>query len=301
MSELKEQYPTRVEDMLAEVSRFNAEILCLPVPSAPTIPSEERWKFGYHFMLEELDEFHTACKENNIPDAADALVDLIYVALGRLLEMGIPPGPIFREVQRANMEKKRGLVEKRGQPIDAVKPEGWQPPNHEWLWDLTPEIMTAIRERRFLHPNPAPESEPEQLAAWSRTGQEEKVRAEKEDRLDKPQIALIPYEALVAEAAGMAFGAYIKYSPWNWVNGVNYSEVVSSCYHHIAAWFDREVFDPQSKVHHLGLARCNMAMLIAWEAMGRKDLDDRRPAHSVTMHTPTERGEDENIQKPHKD
>ena len=68
--------------------------------------------------------------------------------------------------------------------------------------------------------------------------------------------------------------------------GHKYSEVVSSVYHHIAAWFDRETIDRESNVHHLGLARCNLAMLISWDMHQRTDLDDRRPASSVIIHTP---------------
>jgi len=115
--------------------------------------------------------------------------------------------------------------------------------------------------------------------------------AEKKDHLAKPQLALIPYEAEVLEAKAWAYGAYVKYKDvggaWNWTGGRPYSEVVSSLRHHVGAWFDGEIIDPESGIHHLGLARCNLSMLIAWEAMGRTDIDDRRPSHTVTFHKPT--------------
>ncbi len=119
------------------------------------------------------------------------------------------------------------------------------------------------------------------------------VLAEKKDLIMKPQLALIPYEAEVLEALGWGYGAYVKYrdvgGAWNWTAGRPFTQVASSLRHHLGAWMDREIIDVESGVHHLGLARCNLSMLIAWEAMGRTDIDDRRPAHTVTFHTPKEK------------
>lgn len=280
------QINTRTEDMLAEVERFNREIIDLDIPDKPTLLSHDRQRFATKFMQEEIGEFDRACTVGDIQEAADALIDLVYVALGRLVEMGIPPGPVFQEVQRANMDKKRGQT-KRGDACDAVKPDGWKAPDHSWLLDVTAEDIKQALRRRLPPITPPKEA---RAPSGHYIGLDRKVDglADKKDVMSKPQIALIPYEALVHEANGMAYGAYIKYSPWDWTKGRRFSEVVSSAQHHIGAWFDGEIIDPDSGVHHLGLARCNLGMLISWEARGMKHIDDRRPVHTVVYHRPTE-------------
>lgn len=81
----------------------------------------------------------------------DALVDLLVVTIGNcylfgLLNVHENPVNIFGEqqtildeawdrVQRANLQKERGLVSKRGHEMDLVKPEGWKPPDHSDLVD----------------------------------------------------------------------------------------------------------------------------------------------------------------------
>ena len=66
---------------------------------------------------------------------ADALVDLVYVALGTGVMMGLPWQQLWDDVHRANMGKVRG-VGKRGHAVDLVKPEGWVGPR-------TAEILEA--------------------------------------------------------------------------------------------------------------------------------------------------------------
>lgn len=126
--------PKTILDMMhAQVARFNAEIAGMPMPSAPTRLSPERKRYGFNFLEEELTEFSTA---ETIEDEVDALVDLIYVAHGRLLEMGVLPGPAFEQVHEANMRKRAG-VSKRNGAFDTVKPDGWTPPSFAKYLDVT--------------------------------------------------------------------------------------------------------------------------------------------------------------------
>jgi predicted HAD superfamily Cof-like phosphohydrolase len=76
------------------------------------------------WMLEELIEFIDAA---HIEDQADALIDLIYFAIGTFTLMGIKPEPIFDIVQSANMGKvgPDGKVLRNDQG-KIQKPEGWQ-------------------------------------------------------------------------------------------------------------------------------------------------------------------------------
>lgn len=79
------------------------------------------------FLSEELTEFIDACAGQSLAGQADALVDLVYVAMGTAVMLGLPWDELWDDVQRANMEKERG-VGKRGHLVDLVKPKGWRPP-----------------------------------------------------------------------------------------------------------------------------------------------------------------------------
>lgn len=124
-----------VARMLSKVERFNREVVDLPIPGTPTMLSDERCEWADAALKEELAEFNQACSDGDILEAADALVDLAYFALGRLVEMGVPAQAVIDGVQQANMAKRKGELSKRPGSLghDAVKPEGWTPPDHGWL------------------------------------------------------------------------------------------------------------------------------------------------------------------------
>jgi hypothetical protein len=130
---------TLVSDLFEMVERFNREIIGLPIPSHPERLNSARKGWALTAMREELDEFE---KTQDLADEADALIDLTYFALGRLVEMGIAPRPIFEEVHARNMAKVRGELSKRPGSLgyDAIKPEGWMPP------DLRPYLMATQKD-----------------------------------------------------------------------------------------------------------------------------------------------------------
>jgi predicted HAD superfamily Cof-like phosphohydrolase len=120
-------------------------------------------EFRINFMEEELREYQEAVAAGDLPKAADALVDLVYVVLGTAHFHNLPWQSLWDAVQRANMAKERceighsfvppqgGLSapdkacyhldedgycgasrEKhslRGNVNDVIKPKGWQPPD----------------------------------------------------------------------------------------------------------------------------------------------------------------------------
>lgn len=102
------------------------------------------------FMQEELDEFIEGAgfeydlandidwwpgKEQDLAKQADALVDLVYVALGTAVMLGLPWDWLWNDVQRANLSKVRGMT-KRGHAVDVTKPEGWQGPQTQRILNL---------------------------------------------------------------------------------------------------------------------------------------------------------------------
>ena len=93
------------------------------------------------FLQEELDEFKKAVEDQDLEEQADALVDLVYVALGTAVMLGLPWYDLWDDVHRANMAKRRG-VGPRGHLVDCIKPVGWEPPK-------TLEILRASGYQRY--------------------------------------------------------------------------------------------------------------------------------------------------------
>lgn len=113
-------------------------------PHAPTLLGADAFRYRVNFMFEELREFIESHAANDVAGCADALVDLVYVALGTAHFMGLPFDDVWAEVQRSNMEKRRWRegdpVKPRTSPATAfevVKPDGWRPP----------DVLGAVRAR----------------------------------------------------------------------------------------------------------------------------------------------------------
>jgi predicted HAD superfamily Cof-like phosphohydrolase len=90
--------------------------------------------FRLNFMIEETDEYILAEKR---ADQLDALVDLVYVAMGTAYLHGFDFEEAWRRVHEANMAKVRGPSQRSGE-YDVIKPEGWKPP---YLGDLVGEAQ----------------------------------------------------------------------------------------------------------------------------------------------------------------
>lgn len=114
-------------DMMADVVAFHGKF-GLTMGRSPRRLTRRKAVERINFLAEELAELKTAVFNKDLPGQADALVDIVYVALGTAAMMGLPWGELWDDVQRANMAKVRG-VGKRGNLEDVVKPPGWAPPN----------------------------------------------------------------------------------------------------------------------------------------------------------------------------
>lgn len=95
----------------------------------PRMLDENTSSFRAGFIEEELDEYILA---NTMEDKFDALIDLVYVALGTAYLHGFDFEEGWKRVQAANMKKVRATQadqSKRGSTSDVVKPEGWEAPD----------------------------------------------------------------------------------------------------------------------------------------------------------------------------
>lgn len=109
-----------------DVGRFNARIGEV-TNSRPILLAKSYLRRRIECMKEELKEFEDAVEKGDLPEQADALVDLVYFAKGTAVAMGLPWSELWDDVHRANMEKIPGATERS--PVDAIKPPGWHPPN----------------------------------------------------------------------------------------------------------------------------------------------------------------------------
>lgn len=111
------------------------EAFGVPVGKSWTKP--ERRALRRHLIEEEFDEYLLADGEESDPVATlDALVDLVYVAVGTAVEYGFDFAGAFAAVHAANMAKLgpdgKVLMRTDGK---VLKPRGWQ------AADLTPFVV----------------------------------------------------------------------------------------------------------------------------------------------------------------
>lgn len=97
------------------------------INESPTHLTSRKLQERVEFIAEELREFVTASRNQDLAGQADALIDIVYVVKGTAIMMGLPWVDLWDDVQRANMTKVRGVTH-RGHAVDAKKPEGWQGP-----------------------------------------------------------------------------------------------------------------------------------------------------------------------------
>ncbi len=115
-----------------------------PHRESPVFMETERAHKRYNWMQEELDEFIGA---QGLVDQVDALIDLMYFAVGTLVEMGVKPDEIFEIVHRANMTKLDN-----GTPLfkadgKTAKPKDWQDPAEQIQQVLEEHIQAAAQKQ----------------------------------------------------------------------------------------------------------------------------------------------------------
>jgi predicted HAD superfamily Cof-like phosphohydrolase len=140
--------PNNFDDVGMFHERFRLDNVTFNLAGERHVDSE-LLAFRLKFLLEEVEEFARALSPDGYvpymidPDkidhgqAFDALIDLVYVAMGTAHLLGYPWQAGWDLVQEANMKKARALADgsdsKRGSSFDVVKPPGWTPPNIEGL------------------------------------------------------------------------------------------------------------------------------------------------------------------------
>jgi predicted HAD superfamily Cof-like phosphohydrolase len=98
-----------------------------PAADMPRLLTPDRVAERAGWLREEVAELEEAA---TVEEQADAMIDLIYFALGTLVEMGVRPARLFDIVHEANMQKlwPDGKPRKRPEDGKVLKPPTWQDP-----------------------------------------------------------------------------------------------------------------------------------------------------------------------------
>lgn len=136
-----------VPDMVGDVDAFH-EVSRLPRPRAlDRLPSPAVIALRDRLIEEEVDDelrvaLHQLRNVLQVPgtdletvadllvQAADGMIDSLYVVIGMGIDLGMPVRELWNEVQRTNMAKIHpdGTIHKRGDG-KILKPDGWRAPN----------------------------------------------------------------------------------------------------------------------------------------------------------------------------
>lgn len=120
------------EDIDAFYSKYKFVKMAVPTPLG-RLPDRQGIERLRH-LKEELSELALAVVTDDVARQADAIADLVYVALGTAWMMGLPFTTVWSMVHLANMQKV--LVDT---PKRVGKPDGWQDP----IADIERLIATA--------------------------------------------------------------------------------------------------------------------------------------------------------------
>lgn len=127
-----------MSEMWDDIATFHKKF-SIPQQELPSYPSKEMMEFRIKFLQEELDEFVVAYGNENLVKGFDALIDLVYVAMGTAYIMNVPWDKGWYRVQAANLAKvraKKASHSTRGSTFDVVKPTGWVPPDQLLLAEV---------------------------------------------------------------------------------------------------------------------------------------------------------------------
>lgn len=93
------------------------------------------------------------------------------------------------------------------------------------------------------------------------------------DDSQKPDMSLIPTDALIGMAKALTYGAK-KYEAHNYRKGMHFSRLVAATMRHLSAWNEGKNTDDETGLSHLDHALASLAMLKFME-VNRQDMDNR--------------------------
>jgi predicted HAD superfamily Cof-like phosphohydrolase len=119
-----------MRDAFAKLWEFHTVYNCAR-SLTPALPDIETRDLRVKLLREEFNEYLEGEANDDIVEIADALADILYIALGTAVAYGIPLDEVFNEVHRSNMSK---LDPDTGLPIyredgKVLKGKNYSPPD----------------------------------------------------------------------------------------------------------------------------------------------------------------------------
>jgi predicted HAD superfamily Cof-like phosphohydrolase len=140
---------TNKTDILKDIDNFHKKYGFEKNEKIDIPDNSELINFRTAFLMEELAEYTNAITKKDAAGALDALVDIVYIALGTAWLFNLPFEKAWNEVQKANMSKIRAKDKtgKRGTKFDVIKPKDWKAPNIEKIIEEEREINENFSNR----------------------------------------------------------------------------------------------------------------------------------------------------------
>lgn len=141
-----------------DVKNFNRKFgLLHHEDDEPVHLTKRKLRERFECMYEELNEFQVAIDTQDLEQQADALIDLVYFAVGTAVMLNLPWQELWDDVHRANMAKVRGVT-KRGHKVDMIKPPGWTGPrtgdilrSHGYVHEDWIDVETKIVDEGYCY------------------------------------------------------------------------------------------------------------------------------------------------------
>mgnify|MGYP003110202244 CR=1 FL=1 len=136
-------------DLIRDIDQFHKKFGFEKNEKVGIPDNNELVNFRTSFLMEELAEYTQAITKKDAAGALDALVDIVYIALGTAWLFNLPFDKAWNEVQKANMSKVRAKSKskKRGTAFDVIKPKGWEAPNIERIVEEERDINENFSNR----------------------------------------------------------------------------------------------------------------------------------------------------------
>tara|TARA_Y100001938_G_C8051618_1_gene412097 strand:- start:618 stop:995 length:378 start_codon:yes stop_codon:yes gene_type:complete len=79
----------------------------IPIRKKPTLLDSKDYNLKYNLLKEELNEYYQGCVNGDIVEVSDAIVDMLYVLYGIVVQHGLSNiiDDMFDEVHKSNMSK----------------------------------------------------------------------------------------------------------------------------------------------------------------------------------------------------
>ena len=132
-SSWKEPKKDTEANLILDIDRFHKRFGFKKNNNIGIPDNAELINFRTSFLMEELAEYTNAIVKKDTAKALDALVDIVYIALGTAWLFNLPFDKAWKEIQAANMKKVRAKDKtgKRGTKFDVIKPKEFKEPNIE--------------------------------------------------------------------------------------------------------------------------------------------------------------------------